>query len=132
MSHSTISDRNLSFHLSENDEILFYRKTAPGNELLIAVNLDPAHAQATMVHVPLDDLRSEPFVPSLRERRDPLLSKDGARKRAADRGESRSGARAGDDGPCPTRRSQIGTFRSISPRTTRSSSIERRRPETSC
>ncbi len=47
---------NLTFHLSENDEILFYRKSAPGNDLLIAVNLDPRSAQATMVHVPLDAL----------------------------------------------------------------------------
>ena len=56
---------NLSFHLSENDSILFYRKAAPGNELLVAVNLDPFRAQETMVHVPLADLGlgpDEPFV----------------------------------------------------------------------
>jgi starch synthase (maltosyl-transferring) len=49
---------NLSFHLSENERILFYRRgLADGtNDLLIAVNLDPHHAQETMVHVPLDDL----------------------------------------------------------------------------
>ncbi|HEU4642661.1 MAG TPA: alpha-1,4-glucan--maltose-1-phosphate maltosyltransferase [Gemmatimonadaceae bacterium] len=51
---------NLSFHLSENDQILFYVKSAPDfggrDDLLIAVNLDPAHAQETMVHVPLDRL----------------------------------------------------------------------------
>jgi starch synthase (maltosyl-transferring) len=49
---------NLTFHHSENEEILFYRKAAPdgGGDLLIAVNLDPHHPQATMVHVPLDAL----------------------------------------------------------------------------
>jgi starch synthase (maltosyl-transferring) len=48
--------RNLSFHTSENESILFYRKSAPGNELLIAVNLNPRAAEATMVHVPLQEL----------------------------------------------------------------------------
>jgi starch synthase (maltosyl-transferring) len=51
---------NLSFHLSENDLILFYRKTAPANELLIAVNLDPRNAQATMVHVPIEAIGLAP------------------------------------------------------------------------
>jgi starch synthase (maltosyl-transferring) len=55
---------NLSFHTSENDQILFYRKAAPGNDLLIAVTLDPAHVQETMVHAPLAELEighDEPF-----------------------------------------------------------------------
>jgi starch synthase (maltosyl-transferring) len=54
--------RNLSFHHSENDQILFYRKSMPNgsNELLIAVNLDPHHAQASMVHVPTDALGLAP------------------------------------------------------------------------
>jgi starch synthase (maltosyl-transferring) len=55
---------NLTFAHSENDAILFYRKSSPGDELLIAVNLDPHHAQETMVHVPLDALgigHDEPF-----------------------------------------------------------------------
>jgi len=47
---------NLSFHPSENDRILFYRKSAPANELLIVVNLNPLRAEATMVHVPLGEL----------------------------------------------------------------------------
>lgn len=47
---------NLSFHLSENNAVLFYRKSAPGDELLIAVNLDPHHAQETIVHVPLAEM----------------------------------------------------------------------------
>ena len=48
---------NLTFHPSENEQILFYRRSAPGNELLVAVNVDPHHGQETMVHVPLDALR---------------------------------------------------------------------------
>jgi starch synthase (maltosyl-transferring) len=53
---------NLSFHISENERILFYRRgLADGtNDLLIAVNLDPQHAQETMVHVPLEDLGIAP------------------------------------------------------------------------
>jgi starch synthase (maltosyl-transferring) len=76
---------NLTFHESENPQILFYRKAgrewprdggerrvpedvvatsgvadnagvARGADLLIAVNLDPHAAQATMVHVPLREL----------------------------------------------------------------------------
>jgi starch synthase (maltosyl-transferring) len=50
---------NLSFHTSENDHILFYRRAAPSagdRDLLVAVNLDPHHVQETMVHVPLDAL----------------------------------------------------------------------------
>jgi starch synthase (maltosyl-transferring) len=49
---------NVTFHVSENDQILFYRRSMPGgaNDLLIAVNLDPRAPQATMVHVPLDAL----------------------------------------------------------------------------
>jgi starch synthase (maltosyl-transferring) len=60
---------NLTFHHSENDQILFYMKTAPDfggrNDLLIAVNVDPARAHETMVHVPLDalELRADaPYV----------------------------------------------------------------------
>ncbi|HKI96268.1 MAG TPA: maltotransferase domain-containing protein [Gemmatimonadales bacterium] len=47
---------NLTFCRSENDQILWYHKAAPGDDLLIAVNLDPHHAQETMVHVPLEPL----------------------------------------------------------------------------
>jgi starch synthase (maltosyl-transferring) len=45
--------RNLVFLTSENEQILAYHKHAPGNDVLIAVNLDPHHPQETMVHVPL-------------------------------------------------------------------------------
>ncbi len=48
--------RNVRFHDSEDDAVLFYHKAAPGNDLLVAVNLDPHHVRETMVHVPLVDL----------------------------------------------------------------------------
>jgi starch synthase (maltosyl-transferring) len=58
---------NLTFHVSENDQVLFYHKAggaaaastgdgaaAPrGEDLLVAVNLNPFFTQETMVHVPL-------------------------------------------------------------------------------
>ena len=55
---------NLEFMVSENEHVLAYHKHAPGNDLLITVNLDPEHPQATMVHVPLATLgfgEDEPF-----------------------------------------------------------------------
>ena len=50
--------RNLTFHHSENENILFYKKSAPEgrNDLLIAVNVDPFRPHETMVHVPVDAL----------------------------------------------------------------------------
>jgi len=53
---------NLSFHTSESEHILFYRRAAPpgGSDLLVVVNLDPHHVQETMVHVPLDALGISP------------------------------------------------------------------------
>ncbi len=47
---------NLRFCTSENEQILCYYKGAPGDDLLIVVNLDPHHPQETQVHVPLDAL----------------------------------------------------------------------------
>ncbi len=47
---------NLSFHHSENDRLLFYRKSAPGNDLLIVVNLDPGTAHESTLHVPLAEM----------------------------------------------------------------------------
>ncbi len=44
---------NLELLASENDQVLAYYKHAPGNDLLIVVNLDPLGPQATMVHAPL-------------------------------------------------------------------------------
>ncbi len=54
---------NLRFHLAESEHILFYHKRAPGDDLLIAVNLDPLRPQETMVHVPLDALGFTPDQP---------------------------------------------------------------------
>ena len=56
---------NLAFHRSENDQILFYRRHAPGDELLIAVNLDPHRPHESMVHVPVEQMgfgRDEPYI----------------------------------------------------------------------
>jgi starch synthase (maltosyl-transferring) len=39
-----------------NEHVLCYRKSAPGDELLIVVNLDPHRAQEAMVPVPLAEL----------------------------------------------------------------------------
>jgi starch synthase (maltosyl-transferring) len=47
---------NVTFYESENPEILFYGKHAPDDEILVTVNLDPHHPQATMVHVPVEAL----------------------------------------------------------------------------
>jgi starch synthase (maltosyl-transferring) len=55
---------NLTFLPSETPEILFYRKSAPGNELLIAVNTDPRRLQQGFVHVPVEALglgRDQPY-----------------------------------------------------------------------
>jgi starch synthase (maltosyl-transferring) len=53
---------NLTFHHSENDQVLFYRKSMPdrSNDLLIVINLDPTRAHEAMVHVPLDALGLAP------------------------------------------------------------------------
>lgn len=50
--------RNIAFHASENDAILFFHKWANegDNDLLVAVNVDPFHACDTMVHVPVGAL----------------------------------------------------------------------------
>ncbi len=55
---------NLRFLRSEDDAVLFYHRYAPGNDLLVAVNLDPRRVRETMVHVPIGDLglgEDEPF-----------------------------------------------------------------------
>src|SRR6185295_5407149 len=55
---------NLTFHPSENEQILFYRKAGAEGptdpDVLVAVNLDPTAAQSTMVHVPLEDMGIPP------------------------------------------------------------------------
>jgi starch synthase (maltosyl-transferring) len=56
---------NLTFLRSENDGILFYWRSAPEDDLFVAVNCDPHRALETMVHMPLETLGldgDEPFV----------------------------------------------------------------------
>jgi starch synthase (maltosyl-transferring) len=55
---------NLTFHQSENDQLLFYKKSIPGNDLLVVVNLDPFEVHESTIHVPVTDLglsRDEPY-----------------------------------------------------------------------
>jgi starch synthase (maltosyl-transferring) len=54
---------NLTFHPTEDDAVLLYHKHAPGNDLLIVVNVDPHRARETMVHVPADALGMPDGVP---------------------------------------------------------------------
>ena len=56
---------NLTFRASENPQVLFFTKSAPGwrNDLLIIANLDPARVQETVVTVPLADLGLDPATP---------------------------------------------------------------------
>jgi starch synthase (maltosyl-transferring) len=60
---------NLIFRESENAQVLFFTKTAPGwrNDLLIIVNLDPTRAQETVVTVPLAELGLDPDIPYIVE-----------------------------------------------------------------
>ena len=54
---------NVSFHPTEAAAMLFYRKAAYDADLLIVVNVDPAAACETMIHVPLADLGIGPDEP---------------------------------------------------------------------
>jgi starch synthase (maltosyl-transferring) len=45
---------NLEFVRSDYDSILAYRRFAPGNEILVVVNLDPHAVHETMIDVPVD------------------------------------------------------------------------------
>jgi starch synthase (maltosyl-transferring) len=49
-------DHRLRFHPTDNDQIVFYSKSTPdlSNIVLVAVNVDPHHAQSGYVHVPLE------------------------------------------------------------------------------
>jgi starch synthase (maltosyl-transferring) len=47
---------NLSFLKSDYESIIAYRKSAPGNELVIVVNLDPFSMHETMIEMPLAEL----------------------------------------------------------------------------
>ncbi|MGZ8378397.1 MAG: maltotransferase domain-containing protein [Gemmatirosa sp.] len=57
---------NLTFLRSDNEEILFYRRAGVDGsaDLLIAVNLDPRVAHASIVHVPIEEMNiaeDEPY-----------------------------------------------------------------------
>lgn len=52
--------RNLRFLPSDYDGILAYWKSAPGDDLIIAVNLDPHEAHETMIDLPLAELGIAP------------------------------------------------------------------------
>lgn len=54
---------NVTFYRSENDQTLFYRRSYPGNELFIVVNMDPHEAHESNLHVPIHDLGIEPDEP---------------------------------------------------------------------
>ncbi|HLB09122.1 MAG TPA: alpha-1,4-glucan--maltose-1-phosphate maltosyltransferase [Gemmatimonadaceae bacterium] len=60
---------NLTFRDSENAQVLFFTKTAPGwrNDLLVIANLDPSRAQETVVTVPLAELGLDPDMPYIVE-----------------------------------------------------------------
>jgi starch synthase (maltosyl-transferring) len=60
---------NLTFRDSENPQILFFTKMAPGwrNDLLVIVNLDPSRAQETVITVPLPELGLDPDTPYIVE-----------------------------------------------------------------
>ncbi len=52
------SDRGLTFHPTENDQLIAYTKTTPdlADVVLTVVNVDSHHTQAGMVTLPLEDL----------------------------------------------------------------------------
>src|SRR5206468_2051672 len=54
------TDRTLRFHETDNDNLIAYSKRAPGDLVLVVVNLDPSNRQAGWVRLPLDDLELEP------------------------------------------------------------------------
>jgi len=54
---------NVRFLKSDFDGILAYKKSAPGNDLIVVVNLDPHAAHETMIEVPLEELGIRPEEP---------------------------------------------------------------------
>ncbi len=54
-------DHRLRFYPSDNEQILFYGKTAPdlSNIILVVINLDPHHVQSGWVRVPMSELGLE-------------------------------------------------------------------------
>ncbi len=55
----------LRFHPVDNDQLIAYSKSAgdPATQVLVVVNLDPHHAQAGSVELPLEDLELDPHQP---------------------------------------------------------------------
>ncbi len=53
------SNHNLQFHHVDNEQIIAYTKSTAdlSNQVLVVVNLDPHHAQAGLVELPLDELQ---------------------------------------------------------------------------
>ncbi|MEI7037433.1 alpha-1,4-glucan--maltose-1-phosphate maltosyltransferase [Fulvimonas yonginensis] len=51
------SHLHVRFLRADNDQVLFFEKTAPGgrDRVLVAINLDPHHAHAADLHLPLAD-----------------------------------------------------------------------------
>jgi len=48
---------HVRFLRADNEQVLFFEKTAPGgrDRVLVAINLDPHHAQSADLHLPLAD-----------------------------------------------------------------------------
>jgi starch synthase (maltosyl-transferring) len=59
------SNRNLRFHEVDNEQIIAFTKSTDddSNQILVIVNLDPHHAQAGIVDLPLDELQIDPRQP---------------------------------------------------------------------
>ncbi|MFL6292191.1 MAG: alpha-1,4-glucan--maltose-1-phosphate maltosyltransferase, partial [Thermoanaerobaculia bacterium] len=53
------SDPSLRFHRAENEQILCYSKREEDNLILVAVNLDPHHVQASWIELDLAELGLE-------------------------------------------------------------------------
>ena len=59
------SDWSLSFHPSDNDQVIVYSKMTDDllNIIVVVVNLDPEHTQAAWVDLPLDVFHLDPRQP---------------------------------------------------------------------
>jgi starch synthase (maltosyl-transferring) len=59
------TNRNLRFHHVDNDRLIAYSKSTEdrASQVLVVVNLDPNHANAGFVELPLDELRIDPHQP---------------------------------------------------------------------
>ena len=57
------SDPSLRFHKAENEQILCYSEMEDDNLILMAVNLDPHHVQASWIELDLAELGLAPDQP---------------------------------------------------------------------